>query len=101
MSTEITLSLKGTNRLLCYKPCQQHEWLLGSIRPWRSCGGSSAAVFGAEQTHTYSISPTPEQQMSVKGTQQCMKTEKESMVMVGAVASAVLNFLYAKERGDK
>ena len=58
MSTEITLSLKETNRLLRYKLSQ--EQLLGSIRPGSSHGGSSPAVFDAEQTHTYTISPGPE-----------------------------------------
>lgn len=66
-----------------------------------------SAVFGAEQTHTYTVSPGPEtakdgeEQMSVKGTQQGLKRQQDNMVSVVAMASALMNFLCTKERGEE
>ena len=41
-----------------------------------------------------------EQQMSVKGTRQRTKRQKDNMGSMRA-AAALLNFLYAKERGEE
>lgn len=65
-------------------------------------------MFGAEQTHIYTQSllaqkaaEDGEQQMPVKGTWQRTKRQKDNVVSAGEATSALLNFLYAMERGEE
>lgn len=95
---------KKQKTLLQYQLWQQQEQLLGSIRPGSSCGGSIPAAFGAEQTQTCTTPPGSEschrwgQQISVRG--HGKGSPKDSRGNVGTMASALLNFLCGKERGE-
>lgn len=89
-------------------PLQTVSSRSSSTRPGSSRGGSSPAVLGAEQTHTYAQSllaqkaaENGEEQMPVKGTRQRAKRQKDNVVSAGEATSASLNFLYAKERGEE